>query len=53
MAGDCRCLFQHSIPEMAQGNHENLIQDSSWVRVPMKMVSVGWKLSTTEERRQD
>lgn len=38
-AGDCR-LFQHSVPGKAKENDENVSQDSSWVRVVMKMVSV-------------
>jgi hypothetical protein len=33
MAGNCRCLFQHSISGKTFHNYLSLIQDSSWVRV--------------------
>jgi hypothetical protein len=53
MAGDCLCLFQRSIVGKTSENHENLSQDNSWVRVPIRVISVGRKLNTIEKRRQD
>jgi hypothetical protein len=45
MVGDCLCLFQRYIFGNTQENHKNLSQDSSWVRVPMKVDSVARKLN--------
>jgi hypothetical protein len=53
MEGDCRCLLQRPIPGKTLGNHENVSQANSWIRFPMKIIFVGRKLRTTEERRQD
>lgn len=49
---DCHCLFWCSICGKSK-NHENLIQGNSWVRVLIKIISVRWKLNTTEQLHQD
>jgi hypothetical protein len=49
-ASNLACLFHETRKRFQKGQNSGKV---SWVRNPARVVSVSWKVSTVEERRQD